>query len=342
MNKKKLTYINYGSESNLLKIENIVREYENSQQLTVNTSGSTGPVKKYVFDQDQIRYSVDQTLQYFNLKKGDKVLFSLSTDYVAGKMMVLRALLGQLNLIITEPIKNPYQAYNITEYIDFAPLVPLQVQSILNKSPEYLKKIGKVLIGGAEISNDLKNELIKNNINAYQSFGMAETLTHFALKKITDEMYECIGDTTVQTDKENRLIINNQLLTGTPSLQTNDVVEISSSKKFKWIGRYDNVINSAGHKINPETAEHIIQNNQFPFPLFIYGVPDKKWGEKVVISVEGSESELIDFDFTPYFNDVHPYSIPKEIYYNPSFTRTSSQKIKRKDSFQSSSFLKKV
>jgi O-succinylbenzoic acid--CoA ligase len=83
------------------------------------SSGSTGIPKEIRLPKKSMILSAQKTCELFNLKFGQTALLCLPIDYIAGKMMVVRAIVGGLNLVLTEPTSMP----DLTEFgkIDFLP-----------------------------------------------------------------------------------------------------------------------------------------------------------------------------------------------------------------------------
>ena len=73
--------------------------------------------------------SARMTCDFLQLREGQTALLCLPVDYIAGKMMVVRAMVQKLQLISVEPDGHPLKA--VEQYIDFAAMVPLQVYNSL-------------------------------------------------------------------------------------------------------------------------------------------------------------------------------------------------------------------
>ncbi len=298
--------------------------------LTINliTSGSTGTPKTIVVEKKYLHISAEKTCKFFNLGSQSTGLLCLSADYIAGKMMLVRAIVSGMKLICVEPSGNPVK--NLSNEIDFAALVPYQLQQSL-ETPLKLKLIKNLVIGGGTIQAPDAEMLAALEITAFETFGMTETLSHFALKQISpkrQKLFSTLNGITVSKDAENRLIIYYPELR-IEKLQTNDVVEIINDKTFKWIGRLDFTINSGGIKISPEVLEEKIAT--FIIPRFcIVGFPDEKLGEKVVLLIEGKSFNTMKI-YGQMKQLLPPHHCPKEIRFLERFPLTESGKIKRKE-----------
>ena len=226
-----------------------LNEYFTRNEIKVRTSGTTGKRKVITVSKLQMQKSADATLKYFNLKKGNSTLLALSCDFIAGKMMLVRAIEGKLNLFLAKPCSNPSNYFS-KEY-DFVPLVPMQVQNIIKTKK--VNQIKKLLVGGGKLSDDMVSQLNKFKTQSYESFAMTETLTHFAIKQIApvyNEWFKTIKGFEIDHNKEGELIIKKNIITNC-ELETKDLIEKKSNSEFKWLGRSDNIVNSGGKRIRP-------------------------------------------------------------------------------------------
>jgi O-succinylbenzoic acid--CoA ligase len=226
-------------------------------EVVQHSSGTTGKNKEIKLLKQSMMASAKHTCRYFNLQKGHTTLLCLPVDYIAGKMMIVRCMVGELNLCLTEPNSTP--DISAFQHIDFCAMVPLQVLNILNSGSSLLP-IKKLIIGGAEISNDLENRLLHMSTEAYATYGMAETCSHVAVRRLNGsgrkETFQALSGVTLTQDTRDCLIIDATWLPG--QIITNDIVEFTDHKSFNWLGRYDNLINSGGIKIVPEEVESAI------------------------------------------------------------------------------------
>lgn len=307
------------------EIENAIRSFlshwTHHDSFVVNTSGSTGIPKSITIQNKFARASALKTLEFLDLGKGDTALLCLSPDTIAGKMMLIRALVGELKLIVVDVNSDPLESILDHEKIDFAAMVPLQVENSLKANKLKLKGIRKLIIGGAPISTTLNRRIIEEKLNAYQTFGMTETISHIAMREINEEenAFIAMSKTSFHLGIEDNLIIDAPDI-GIHNLETNDIVQLIDERSFMWLGRKDNIINSGGVKISPEQVESkIVSNTTF----FVSSLPDEKLGQKVILCVEGME-----FDHSKLEN-LGKYEKPKEIYFFKHFVYTRSNKIDR-------------
>jgi len=283
--------------------------------MELQTSGSTGMPKTISVDKRLMRNSACMTGLRFGLRAGDSALLCLPMQYVAAKMMVVRALVLGLELKVVEPAKV------IQESADFAAMVPLQLENSL----EYIGGVRTLLVGGAPVSEVLSAKLQGVDTAVYETYGMTETLTHVAVRRLNgsdkSDFFEAIGDIRFDIDERGCLVIFAPELNPEPVVTT-DVVDLVDKRRFRWLGRYDNVINSGGVKIFPEVVERKLCGAFGDRRYFVGGRPDDVLGERVVLFVEGKAGEIV-------LPQLERYEEPREIVFVEKFEETVSGKIRR-------------
>jgi len=296
-----------------------------SPNIELYTSGSSGTPKVISVKKTQMIASAKMTCKFFNLSNNSTGLLCLPAKYIAGKMMIVRAIVSKMNLICVEPSKNPIKY--LTQKVDFTAITPYQADEIL-KTIDKLTLIKNIIIGGGKTPKLLINKLNKLPINIYETFGMTETLSHIALKQIapkTQKQFTTLDDIEIEQGENNELIINANSL-GVDKLVTTDVVELISNKEFIWKGRLDFIINSGGVKINPESIEAEIFAI-IPNKFCIIGIPDVKLGEKVALVIESNPFDTSHLK-KQLKSILHSYRQPKEIVFHAQFPLTQSGKIR--------------
>ncbi len=318
------------------KIYQFIQSWLNDDcHISINTSGTTSAPKEMRFSKAQMELSVRMTGQYFGLKKGDRILLCLPADYIAGKMVIVRALVLELDLIIVKPSSNPFESLTSTE-LEFAAMVPFQVEHVLKANCNSLNSIKTLIIGGSAVNERLIKRLCTVNSNIFITYGMTETLGHIAVKRIRDHNentgFEPLPGVYLDCDSDGCLIISVSYL-GIDKSTTNDIVVFNTANNFDLLGRKDNVINSGGVKIFSEMIENDIEGELDGRRFFVFGVPDELLGERVELIIEGTPFEDRKLSqLRGYFRShLARYSIPKKIHFTPKFELTDSEKIRRKE-----------
>lgn len=300
---------------------------DNNDYMVVKTSGSTGKPKSIKLKKQAMVHSAIATGNYFKLQPGDSALHCLPTHFIAGKMMLVRAMILGLQIDVIEP--SAHLPIDTNKSYDFSAMVPLQVQKNLNS----LSTIKTLIIGGARVSNRLKQQLQQLKINVFETYGMTETITHIAVKLINNRSvisnqvkksyFSTLSNILISQDSRDCLVINAPNISEN-QIVTNDVVKLHSETTFELLGRVDNVINSGGIKLHPEQIEEKLSpyiNSRF----FIASEYDEIFGEQVILVLE-SDSNTIN---TLVFNKLDKFEIPKKVYTISKFIETASGKIQR-------------
>lgn len=316
--------------------------FNDSDVVSVQTSGSTGSPKRIQLKKSLMVNSALATGNYFNVFEKTKSLLCISPGYIAGKMMLVRALVLGWHLDIIEPDSHPLD-HTINEY-NFCAMVPLQLRNSLTQ----LHRIKKVIVGGASISNELIDHLRNIRTKVYATYGMTETATHIAIKPLNNtstdnlivnrsdghkaemSLFTVLPNIKISTDNRNCLVIDAPKVSD-KKIVTNDLVNLISDTQFKWLGRYDNIINSGGVKLNPEQIESKLSkliSNRF----FITGIPDKVLGNKLILVLESSDLKFEIEQLKDKFSNMkslQKYEIPRDILLVRKFAETKSKKIQR-------------
>lgn len=253
--------------------------------MLVHTSGSTGTPKPFWAEKQKMANSAKLTCDFLNLKPSDTALLCMPMKYIAGKMVVVRSIIRQLKLVCVEPCGHPLSFVN--EHINFAAFTPMQVFNTLQVTDETDKfsQIDNIIIGGGAINAELTAKLKQFSNRIYSTYGMTETLSHIAMRRINgpeaSEWYTPLKNVDISLSQQQTLVINAPLV-ATTTLTTNDIAEINSKGQFRIIGRTDNTINTGGIKVQIEEVEKLLQPH-FSEPFAITSAPDNKFGEIIVI-----------------------------------------------------------
>lgn len=302
-----------------------------SNTITVHTSGSTGQPKELKLSKEKVRISARATGRFFEFKPNQTILLNLSPNYIAGKLMIVRAIEHNMQLVIAPNKANPLLDLPDDLKVDFGAFVPYQLAAILTNPATKVKyeRIDKAIIGGAPLSMELEQQVTQLNNVTYATFGMTETITHFALKNIScqDNFYTCLDGFTIAKDERNCLVLKENPITG-KAIVTNDLIQFKNNKQFVWQGRIDHVVNSGGIKLSPELLEHKIARFLPHTRFYLIGKPSKRFGEALVLYIESEPypTEELQLKMQEVLTKVE---LPKAIYFKTAFKETHTGKVKR-------------
>ena len=346
-NNFKLNGTSFTTKEELLLFSNTIFELnfisqflDNTETIKLQTSGSTGAPKVIEVRKECMINSAQATGNFFNLKEDTKALLCMNPNYIGGKMMLVRAMLLGWHLDVVTPSSNPLK-HSATIY-DFSAMVPLQVHNSLKD----LQKVKKLIIGGGVVSNLLKMALQNISTECYGTYGMTETVSHIAVEKLNNflldterslSVYKTFPNVKISKDHRNCLVIDAPKVAETKII-TNDVIELISNVAFTWLGRYDNIINSGGVKLNPEQIEEKLSpiiHQRF----FVAGIPDERLGEKLILVIEEEADSNIILDMVAEpsrskaknLTPLSKFEIPKQVFFIPKFIETETKKIQRKE-----------
>ena len=352
-----------------MTLEDFLSEWNNdSDRVLVHTSGSTGKPKPMMVEKKRMLNSARITCDFLGLKPGDSALLCMSLDYIAGKMVVVRSIERHLHLISVSPSGHPLKDINLKDAngkdvngeITFAAMVPMQVYNTLQvpEERERLTHIRHLIIGGGAIDASLEKELrsLPGNIAIWSTYGMTETLSHIALRRINgaeaSEWYQPFDSVKISQTDEGCLVIDAPLVCA-ETLVTNDIVEIESyiynkeeknnkveKLRFRIKGRKDNVICSGGIKIQIEEVEALLKPH-LEKPFMIAKKKDEKFGEIAVLLTEDEDLKKVEATIRRLLSGKsddsnkssesanHKYWIPREYIHVEHLPLTETGKPKR-------------
>jgi o-succinylbenzoate---CoA ligase len=308
-------------------VVNFVLQLKNgSTHFSFKTSGSTGIPKEITLSRDQLFTSAANTLNFLAITSPIHVLLAINPTFIGGTMQIVRTYLldGHLDIVPAQAVADLHNAH-----YDLTSLVPIQIAKIYEKAPHLLDQLGHILVGGALIDPTLEQMLLADrriNPSIFATYGMTETASHIALRKLGQPYFNTIGDTEIGFNEAYCLKIKSKV-TQEAWLQTSDIVEIIAPTQFIWLGRHDFVINTGGIKIPPEKIEALLKT-QVSQNLMLTSLPDELLGQRVVLLVEGNSIPKIDF------SSLSSYERPKAIYHLIDFSYTPSGKLDRRKTQQ--------
>ncbi len=334
------------------------REWQRgAPEFIVQTSGSTGAPKPIALTRDQLAASARATGAALGLAAGDRALVCLPTQYIAGRMMLVRGLVLGLDLVVVEPAADPFAGLPADARFDFAAFVPLQLHTLLETAlvapsdscfgddtarafryRRLLEGMKAILVGGGPVSPALAAMIDQLAAPVYHTYGMTETATHVALRRLNGPAaaaaFTPLPGVHLGVDARGCLHIQGPM-TDEVRVQTNDLVELQADGTFLWLGRWDNVINSGGVKVQVEQVEEALAQHGGAVlagrRFFVAGLPDERLGQRVALVVEGEQLAAGDEQALAQVvaQHVQPYAAPRQFVYCPRFAETPTGKIDR-------------
>jgi len=309
------------------------------------TSGSTGPPKLIKLTRSQMTASANGTIKALNLKPQTNSLLCINPKYIGGKMMLVRSIINKMNIVLIEPSSRPFET--LSTNVDFVALTPHQMSVTLNYPvANHLNKIQTIILGGAPVNANLQSKIQELKCSVYSTYGMTETSSHIALKKLNgvDKSNHFTALEKIELNLDNRECLTIKgAVSNFETVVTNDRVNLINKKQFDWLGRIDNVINSGGIKVQSEKVEKVVDqilgDLELTHRIFVTGLPDKTLGEQVTLFVEGKIDSKAMSSIKNLINArLTKFEKPKRIITTEKFEETDSGKIDKlsvKNSFHS-------
>ncbi|MGV3638538.1 MAG: AMP-binding protein [Flavobacteriales bacterium] len=303
--------------------------------LQATSSGTTGPPKRFTIPRADLVASAQLTAATFGLRANDRVLHCLPSDFVAGKLMLVRAAVLGLDLHVIDPRGSVLEHVWTRDRFRFAAMVPLQLHRALQEDRTRVEdQFETILLGGGPVSQALTDAVQGLRTTVHIGYGSTETVTHVALRTLNgvraSGVFTALGEVSFGRDPRGCLVVYTPHLS-VPQHVTNDLAELMDDTHFNWLGRYDNVILSGGKKIFPEQLEAKTAG-VIPYAHYFTSTPDERLGQAVLLVLECAkpEAELLS-EVMPVLMDVlHPHELPRKVRTIPIFERTSGGKVIRR------------
>lgn len=301
------------------------RWFDAGEYMEFKTSGSTGTPKSIRAKKNYMKVSASNTIDFLGLQEGDTALLCLPVDYISGSMMLVRSLVGNLKLYTTKPCLNPFFCSSMP--FDFVAMTASQVFKTLEnkRQRELFCSSRNIIIGGSALDKSLEDKLKNIDTNIYSTYGMTETLSHIALRKIDktsdSDWYKPLRGVNVSLSKDNTLVIDADSISD-DTIITNDIAEINADGNFRILGRLDNVINTGGVKVQIEDIERKLSSNMGISIVATY-VQDDLLGQKIVLLIK-EDCRHLQNEIDIAIKSLSKYERPKHILFveNLPFTRT--------------------
>ncbi len=315
------------------------------ESFVVPTSGSTGKPKAITLQRERMRASARLTGRILGLRAGDTALACLSTEHVAGLMMLVRGFELGLKLTVVTPSRNPLAACTEETRFDFAAFVPLQLQEILTATPAkkaILDCMRAILVGGTPVDDCLLQQIATLEAPVYHTYGMTETVSHIALRRLNgpqaSDWFQPLDGVEISLGPHDCLMVKS-VLTGDRPLLTNDRIELGPNGSFRWLGRLDNAINSGGFKVQAEKVEKVLEQLLLQYPLlagrrfFVGPLSHPQWTQAVVAVIEGPPmAPAVTAELRARLRQgwLHHYEVPRYFYFRPRLLETPTGKLDRR------------
>ena len=305
--------------------------FSNSRTILAQTSGSTGEPTTIQLPKQVMVKSAERTIEYFGLKNGNRILLSLPCRYIAGKMMVVRAIVGKMDLITVDPSSEFEGLLNDT--FAFGAMVPNQVFKLLEhpSGMEKLEHIHNLLIGGSAIPATMESQISQLKSRVVSTYGMTETASHIAIRELSGDKrsdgYHCLPGIRVTLSENDCLQIH--VPERHEPLQTNDIAEVLTPTSFRILGRADDVIISGGIKYWPETIEKKLEP-LMSTRFIISAMPDEKLGEKLVLVIEDTPTD-VEWIQQKAAELLSSFERPKMVCFLEKFPQTPNGKLRRNE-----------
>jgi O-succinylbenzoic acid--CoA ligase len=281
--------LNFTSES----IENV----DSDIAFIVGTTGSTGIRKSVALSAAAVLASARASLDYLQARPGQTWALLLPLHHIAGINVLIRALdLGT----------TPVDLRSVTEYAntDFSAAVPTQIFQALNgdeKLLAHLQSAKSVLVGGAQLQEDLLHKALDAGIAVVRTYGMSETsggcfYEGTPLKgvqgRISDSgLIEISGSVLASGYLNNEELWSQQYRDGWFITSDHGVID---NGILKVLGRSDDVYNTGGEKVSLTHVDEIL-HTAFPHLQWCaVAVDDAQWGQRLVVAVSGAAHPTID------------------------------------------------
>jgi O-succinylbenzoic acid--CoA ligase len=322
------------------KVLDFIRQWLNgTQEFNLTTSGSTGTPQPIVLRRRRLEASAQRTGDYFDLGPGDRALVCLNCEYIGGMMMLVRGLERNMHLTIVEPQANPFELVAPEAEFDFAAFVPLQLKAVLaaGLAPR-LNQMKAILVGGAPADTTLQKELQPLRVPVYLTYGMTETCSHVALRRLNGPgattSFRVLSGIAAGQDERGCLTLRGDV-TDNQLIVTNDRVNLLDAHTFEWLGRADFIINTGGVKVPAEKVELVLDVALAEIGearrCFVAGQDDERLGQAVTAFIEGpplpdkAEERLHDL----LAERLGRYERPRQLRYVPRFETTATGKLDR-------------
>ena len=290
--------------------------------VVIGTSGTTGTPKEIFLSANTLVSSARASNSFLGAKPGDTWSLLLPLTHIAAVNVFVRAF--ELGTIPVD-LRNHSGEY---PRVNFTAIVPTQLFRALNGDDHLLKHLQgaqKVLVGGAALSNAIRNQATAAGINVVTTYGMSETSGGCVYNGEILEGAEVEIRGGSIFIRGNILALNLDLSDGW--FETKDLGEFVDDK-LVVIGRSDDVIITGGENLSLNNVESIL-NEHFPsIQAAAFSIDDAQWGQALHLAIVGD----IDKDklTSTLESKIGAFAKPKGIHFMNSLPLLGIGKIDRK------------
>ncbi len=304
--------------------------HDENDYITATTSGSTGKPKEIKLPKRLVEESARRTIKFFGIDEESLLWLPLSPDYIAGKMMIVRADISGAHLVVEKPSNYPLADYSGRKRISLVAVVPSQIPGLLMS--DAIDKVDCLLVGGGPVNESIIEKLQVAGISAFESYGMTETASHVALRRIspeTEDFFTPLEGICISLSTDGCLVIKSD---SQSEVVTNDLAHLLPDGRFRILGRADHAIITGGVKVHPAEVERKAASVMSGYNWYISSTPDTLWGEKVVAVIEGKKLDYSREEalLRGMREILAPAEVPKAIIYVLEFDYTDSGKLIRR------------
>jgi O-succinylbenzoic acid--CoA ligase len=302
----------------------------------MHTSGTGGAPKLVELERSAIDAAVSSSSLALSATAADQWLCCLPVAHVGGLLVVLRAVLLGAPVVVHDR----FDARAVAG-VDarFTSLVPTMLRRLLDARVD-LRRFRAILVGGAALSDELRERAFDAHATVVETYGLTETCGGVVYDgrplpgtevRTADEGIELRGRTLMRgyrLDPERTAAS----FTADGWLRPGDAGEVDADGVLHVLGRVDDLIESGSEKVWPQEVETALATHPRVADVAVAGAPDPEWGERVVAFVVPADparpptlEELRDHVSAT----IARFKAPRGLVLVESLPRTSSGKLCR-------------
>jgi O-succinylbenzoic acid--CoA ligase len=318
------------------------RPVDDRISLVIGTSGSTGAPKGALLSADAVKASAMAT--HARLGGPGTWLLAMSVRYIGGLQVLIRSLLAGTEPVVAD-LADGFRAENFAKAAfsaleapgrHYTALVPTQLTRLMadDDAVEALRGFDAIVMGGAAMSEVLRQRCRDEGVNAIPSYGMSETASGCVYDGVPLDGVEIrLSDGRIDirgpmlADGYRNFDGESPFVDGW--FHTSDHGRWAAGGRLEVLGRIDDVINTGGVKIAPALVERALLTVEGVEDACVVGLPDPEWGQIVAAAVvaakEPSEQQLRD----AVRDRAGRAAVPKRIRFLPALPLLGPGKVDR-------------